>query len=634
VLAFVLPAVIVLSATISRAETGPATAEPKLLSVFPSGGQRGHTVQVEVRGSFLDKTYAAWFENRQLTARFVKVEEVKNQPEQRASFFDKKDKGLLFRALVQIQIQPQVPPGVYPLRLVSPYGLSNAVHFSVVDQPVSVEPEGSHQTVDQAQPVRIPALIEGKLSKPGELDYYAFDVRQGEELRFEVARGEKPAQPEVEETFGLRLALYRAGGSYFNPHRATRILFDEQRSSDLIPTEARGTYKFREAGHYFLEVSGLYGEGCPDCTYELRMISRPAVSKLAAQMKASQTEWTERSFNRPLEDSWMTTLDSRAAGGSDKARPQVTTVALAHSGSTTVGADKELSSARVPDRPIAVAPLVAEREPNDTDTQAQNISIPCVIEGRISRPGDIDSFKFSAKPGEKLAFEIETPEAQPPHFNPIFIILDSRGRESFSNLHRSISLYDDNNKKNTYLKKLDPKVIYTFEQGGDYLLQVSDITARYGGPDFHYRLLVRPQISHVGEVSVEKADHINLVRGEARKLTITTAYEEGFAGQVSFSVSGLPAGVQAFPGAELNDDRAPRDVDESPAIVAPKQQKTTIVLLAASSAQLSSTPILIQLRCQPIADGKPGESLTVRDIPLMVVASPPPKLDPKQISAN
>jgi hypothetical protein len=214
------------------------------------------------------------------------------------------------------------------------------------------------------------------------------------------------------------------------------------------------------------------------------------------------------------------------------------------------------------------------------------------------------------------------------------VILDSQDRELFSNVHRSISLYDDNNKKNTYLKKLDPKVVYTFERSGDYVLQVSDITARYGNPEFQYRLLVRPQIPHVGEVSVEKADHINLVRGEAKKLTITTSYEEGFTGQVSFSILGLPPGVQAFPGAELGDDRAPREVDERPAIVAPKQQRTTVVLLAASTAQLSSAPTLVQLRCQPIADGKPGESLTVREIPLMVIASPPPKIEPKKSSAN
>jgi len=342
--------------------------------------------------------------------------------------------------------------------------------------------------------------------------------------------------------------------------------------------ETRGSYKFGDAGQYFLEVSGLYGEGCPDCTYHLRIMPRPPVSKLNAQMAPAEGEWTERSFNRPLEGSWMTSLDARAVGSVDRPKPEIKTVALAHPGTAGVSSKKELSSSRLPDRALVASPRLLEREPNDTASEAQHFSVPSMIEGRIDRPGDVDTFKFSAKPGDKLAFEIETPEAEPPHFNPTFVILDSQDREIFSNVHRSISLYDDNNKKTTYLKRLDPKAVYTFEQGGDYFVQISDITARYGNPEFHYRLLVRPQIPHVGEVSVEKADHINLVRGEAKKVTITTSYEEGFAGQISFSISGLPAGVQAFPGAELGDDRAPRDVDERPAIVAPKQQKTTIVL--------------------------------------------------------
>jgi hypothetical protein len=90
---------------------------------------------------------------------------------------------------------------------VSPYGLSNAVHFRVTDQTVVAESEGSHQTIAQAQRVGVPAVVEGKLSKPGELDYYSFQAQAGEELRFDVAKGEEPSQPEVGETFGLRLAL-------------------------------------------------------------------------------------------------------------------------------------------------------------------------------------------------------------------------------------------------------------------------------------------------------------------------------------------------------------------------------------------------------------------------------------------
>src|SRR5439155_1814251 len=142
------------------------------------------------------------------------------------------------------------------------------------------------------------------------------------------------------------------------------------------------------------------------------------------------------------------------------------------------------------------------------------------------------------------------------------------------------SLYNANSAPEVYLKGIQPKVVYTFERGGEYVLRVRDITSRYGDPRYRYRILVRSQIPHVGEVSVMEDDRINLIRGEPKKLTITVSYEEGFAGDVLFAFSGLPEGVQSFPAVQFNDGKAPVEVTEKPDIIAPKQQQATIVLLA------------------------------------------------------
>jgi hypothetical protein len=184
---------------------------------------------------------------------------------------------------------------------------------------------------------------------------------------------------------------------------------------------------------------------------------------------------------------------------------------------------------------------------------------------------------------------------------------------------RTISLDTNGDKPHTYVKGREPKAVYTFENGGDYLLQIRDTTVRYGGPSFRYRILVRPQIPHIGDISLGELDHINLPRGKASKLAITTSYEEGFAGQVLFTFAGLPEGVQAFPGSALDQVKASGDVDVSPEIIAPKLEKTTIVLLARPDAPVTSMPSLVRLDCRPIVDGMLGERLEVRDIPLMVI---------------
>jgi len=199
--------------------------------------------------------------------------------------------------------------------------------------------------------------------------------------------------------------------------------------------------------------------------------------------------------------------------------------------------------------------------------------------------------------------------------------VDNRDQELFSNVHRRVSVYNNNADPQVYLKGIEPKAEYTFERG-EYVLHVRDVTSRYGKPS--YRVLVRRQIPHVGEISISEGDHINLVRGRARKLTLTTSYEEGFTRDVSFSFVRLPDGVTALPAAEFHDDRAPTDIDENAEALVPKIQKATIVLLADTNAPLTSMPKIVQLHCQPIVGSRPDPTILVREIPLMVVKASEP----------
>src|SRR5205814_2725998 len=139
---------------------------------FPSVGRAGSVVHIEVRGNFLENSTSAWFDTGAFQTQLEKVDEIKEQTEQRINFFDKTVKSIVYRALIVLSIEQTNPPGVYSLRLISPRGVSNAVHFRVTDEPVAVESSGSHQAIDQAQPVTTPVIITGKLGKPGELTYY------------------------------------------------------------------------------------------------------------------------------------------------------------------------------------------------------------------------------------------------------------------------------------------------------------------------------------------------------------------------------------------------------------------------------------------------------------------------------
>src|SRR5262249_3085684 len=208
---------------------------------------------------------------------------------------------------------------------------------------------------------------------------------------------------------------------------------------------------------------------------------------------------------------------------------------------------------------------------------------------------ELDSFKVKVEAGQKLVFEVETPDAKPPYFNPRIGVVDSQDRELFSNVERRLSMYNNNADPQVYLKAAQPKATHSFERAGEYVLQVRDITSRYGNPHYRYRILVRPQIPHVGEISVISTENpdaaaeavtrgevrrLNLMRGEPKRLIVVAAYEEGFTGDLAFTLSGLPEGVQAFPAVHFNEGRAPLEVTQNPDTIAPKLQKSAIVLVA------------------------------------------------------
>ena len=611
---------------------GEEDRSPMLFSIFPLSGQQGTSIKAEVRGVRLDGAYAVWFDRGRFNGRVLSVEEITDQVKQRFNPLEKlKITGPFYRVFIQVQIEPTTRVGIYPFRMVSHRGLSNPIGFPVVDAPVHVEVQEPHQTKEQSQEVVFPGLINGKIGAPGEIDFYSFQARKGQELRFQAVEGQKFGAGAASGKFAPELILYRAGGSWFDSHRLTRILSEEERSSDLMQVDLERTYKFLEDGQYFLQVSGLFGQGCPDCTYQIRVFSGEIRPGLLAQGEQSKSGWIERSLDRNLAESWIAQIDARSVKGAETSA----TAPLASStqGNNPVSAPEPESKQPLrlpnPPSPVVVHEVTDRAEPVDS------ISLPAVIEGRIEHPGDLDSFKFKVDPGQKLAFEIETPDAKPPYFNPRMGVVDSQNKELFSNVERRLSMFNNNADPQVYLKAVEPKATYSFDKGGEYLLQIRDITSRYGNPSFRYKILVRPEIPHIGEISVMspptadaangepikgvEINRINLTQGMAKKLVLVASYEEGFAGDLSFAFTGLPEGVQAFPAVQSYEERPPLEVTQNPEVIAPKQKKTTIVVLASPEAPLTTEPKMIQLHCQSIVNGQLGPNLMVREIPLMVV---------------
>ncbi len=578
-----------------------------LISVFPPGGQQGAGVELEIRGEALDGAYSIVFGSSGLEARVGEVEMIEGPEPARPS--PKKEKSSpLFRVTAHLTVGSSVPAGTHSFRLVSHRGVSNALHFRVDEGGVISEIDTPHPSARQAQEIGVPVIVNGRIGEHGELDAYGFDAVAGQELTFEITQAVH---------FEPRLALYRPTGSWLDPDRPTRLLFQEQENSDLIPVRNRYTYRVEESGRYLVEVESLFGKGGPDCGYQLRVLTA-----VPAAQAASEATWTERHFTRKIDGEWTARLRSRTVRQANPSSQPPETASAAGSLSAS------------PDSPgSAVAPVpgnlsrLQEQEPNGVRGQALPLAVGDIVEGSIGAPGDRDTYAFEGEAGAELVFEIETSGVEPPHFNPRLELFGDQGESLLANVHKHETVYSGGGIPSSFLKTVEPKMAYTLERSGRYFVEVSDVTSRYGGQDYGYRLLVRAPIPHVGAIEVDPSDRINLVPGRARKLSIVTHQEEGFAGEVLFDYSKLPPGVRVFPGADAEKKKSSAPVSQQKENFLPAVQTTTLVLLADSDAAVTRMPVTFRLTARPVVGGRVGADLPVAEIPLMVVAPAGPDQD-------
>ena len=616
------------------AEEARPAQEPEAAWLFPLGGQRGTALEVEIRGKALQSAYAVVAEEEGIRTRFRAVEEIVEESEEDSQKkADKKEPE--YRVRVGVEIDAAARPGNHWLRVVTPRGVTNRVHFRVNADRVIPESASPHDRPDRAQAIDTPVVINGKIDTPAEMDFYRVEAIAGRELLLEVTRSQESAA----NVFRSQISIHGRRGSWFDPDRVVRLAFSDKDQGERVtaardPRQRTGTrislrHRFREPGGYFVEVGSLGGQARADFVYQLRVAPSDQPSRDTHGLR----DWRERSFVRKLGGDRLKQLWSRGVREDRPASKQ--NQETGPGGESPEEPDPAQLDLKLSD-PGIVLGVHSEKEPADGMDNAVEIPVPAIVEGVVQHPGDSDLYKFKVRSGQKLAFEIETPEATRPDFNPLLQIIDSGGRDQFSSLRRTEKY---RSVTSVHLVSVDPKVIGTFEKGGDYYLRVRDVTLRKGDAGFRYRVLVRPQIPHVGDIHLETRTRdfqdgrvdphrVNLLAGEARKLTLIMEQEEGFflpSNQIALSVEGLPTGVEAFPGAssyKLPGGPKP-PVIKGADHHQPKVQTVSVVLHSRDDAAPTPLPVWITVTARPIVGGRLGPKLTVKKIPLMILDPDP-----------
>ena len=577
----------------------PAEADtsgpPEILSLFPLGGRPGEEFQGILRGRGLEGAGELWFDTEGVRATVVSLrnEQAPNPEEMPQSDDGAKPVQLLS---LRFRVDPAAAPGPRSLRAVTPRGLSAPLRFHVHAEPGHLETRPSHDLASEAEPLpEWPLAVHGTIGRPAEVDYYAFSVAEGERLRFEVRSL---------ALSDMAISLYEPAGSWFSPHRARRLAFsDEPVAYPELSTEPVLRYRFGKSGRYLVRISGFLGEGGPDHPYLLR-IARDAEEgngegSGSASIGSRGDHWQERSWTRELGTDRMAALRARTAFP-----PQPP------SSPKSVAKGKAESQAPAAQGEIPVIEL--DGAPDEA-SKAMVVNLPSLLVGTIEHPGDIDRVRFAAKVGDRIALEIETPRATVPIFNPYLKMVDAQGAEVLTNVHSILNA-------NTEIEKqIRPKVIHSFPRAGEFTLEIRDITAAFGGPSMAYRVLIRPQVPHMGQIHVEE-DHLNLVTGTATSLSLVTDQEEHFEGSIALTLAGLPSGVTAVAATRAEPDTPPAVNEGRKERYVSRSRKATLVLIAADGAPATPVPVAVKVMAQPVVEGRMGPMTPVKDLLLMVVA--------------
>ena len=564
---------------ITFAQWALSAKAPDLKAVFPLGIARGQQIEAVVTGDSLASVNAAWFDCASLTGRVAHASAKEAQ--------------------VEIQVRPDAVPGFHVFYLLSPEGMSSPLSLFVSADPVSDRKAGPIAA--------FPAVLNGRLPKPGDLDEIVIEGRRDRPLRFEAITNSGLLETAPGAFPKPAMKILRSEGSWLDANEHPELPCDiESRSFEFprltfIEHELRRLIcRFPSDGRYIVQIGG---GGGPGFSYALRITpaSGPGEQWIPRVLAHSDRyDYNQLRFTRRLDDARLQMLTQRSTE-----HPAVTDLAKA-----------------------------GEQEPNDDTAQAQPIRIPVLLEGRIGRPGDVDMYRLDAEAGQAVAFEIETPVLPPPRFSPKVAVLDGSGQEVASNIYRKIDGDGDD-----WIKSLEPKTLFTFPARGVYYIQVRDLTSRYGGEAYAYRLLIRPQIPHIGRVTIQRSgmgfqtrleDHLNVVRGGALRIAVISEQEEGLACDLAVELANLPPGVHASAAPfarqkgiyvmedEVYETRWEGLQNVHRELYRPRRRVMFLLLTADANALAASAPQMIRVVVTPVINGKQSTPIVTQELPLMV----------------
>ena len=500
----------------------PASAAPYIEYLYPAGSQQGSTLEITMGGRALDGARAVWVSGEGVTGQVLEV----NQPtEKQIREAQQLDAIASQTARIRLTIAPDAPPGVRDLRIMAKDGLSNRFRFEIGTLPEISEVEPNNNFAQAQLLPDLPLVVNGQITN-ADRDFFRFHARVGQRLLLEVkARSIKPYLADaVPGWFQARIALYDGDGKKIAEQGSFRFDPDPVMFFN-VPAD----------GYYTVEIWDALSRGRDDLVYRLKIGELPYVTDIFPLGGAAGAD-TQRVMARGINLPGPTT-DTKC------------TVPTKQPGITQLTA--QLPTGATNPRPfeLSTLPEITEREPNDLPRQAQRVTLPVIINGRIDKPGDRDIYAFHADAGDKLVFDVMARRLGSPLDARIY--LGPMTAFTSNNKKQVLPPTSDDEKDERFgliTAQVDPRLAYTFKKAGNYTITIEDVQG-HGGPEYSYRLHISPAQPDY-ELRV-MPDNLTVPAGGNVVMQLKAFRLDGYTGPIRLHTEGLPTGFNLGGTAEI-----------------------------------------------------------------------------------
>jgi hypothetical protein len=423
--------------------------------------------------------------------------------------------------------------GAREVRALGPTGISAPLTVTVGHLPEVTETEPNN-TPEQAQMISLPTTVNGAISAATEADCFRFKAKKGDALVFEVLASRNGSQ------LDSSLAILDAQGK------------ELARDEDARGFDSLVEFTAPEDGEYVAQLRDFQYRGGGGYTYRLFRWSA-AVCRFHLPVR--------RPARKPVEVS----VSGRNLQGAEK-------MTLNIDPASPLGRQEiRLNTPQGFSNPIAfdVQNLseFIESEPN-SGTNANSVTLPVIINGRIGEPKDNDRFKFKADADQKVV-----------------CVVAARGFGSPLDALLSVSANDSVISQNDDADGTDARIEFDAKKDTEYVVALRDLTGR-GGDNFTYRLTVRPSKAAAPTfVAKFYPDAVRLYRNGRARVRCEIVRQGGFDGAVRVLAEDLPDGVTA-----------------EPLIIAPGRNEGDLLITASTEAVMGTIPLKLSALATSLAN--------------------------------